>query len=100
MTQAITQTASKAAIMTSEADNLINNAMLVLSATRSGSLVLKQPIFDWNMADKYKELSNLETEVKNIFMTKSYNTQESMRVLIEKLNSPHHETIFHYNTLN
>ena len=32
----------------------------------------RQPTFDWKAKDKYQELVNFETEVKNIFMTNNY----------------------------
>ena len=44
---------------------------------RAGSPVLRLPRFNWKAIDKYKELSNLEIEIKIIFMTNNYNTQES-----------------------
>ena len=59
--------ATKAAIMTiKEAYNSVNNARLVHRAWRLGNLALKQPMFDWKMADKYQELCNFETEAKTI----------------------------------
>ena len=47
---------------------------------RSGNPALRQATFDWKVADKYQEVCNFETEVKNIFMTNNHNTQESERV--------------------
>ena len=52
-----------------------------MSARMSGPSV-KQLTFDWKAQDKYSELSKIEVEVENIFMTKSYDTTDS-----ESLNS-------------
>ena len=41
---------------------------------------LKQLIFDWKIPDNYHKLCNFEKEIKNIFMTKNYNIQESEKV--------------------
>ena len=62
--------AAKAEIMTvREADNLVINARPIPAMPRSGGLVLREPMFDWKVADKYQELCNFEIAVKIIFMT-------------------------------
>ena len=80
MTQAIMPSpieASKADMMTiREADNLINNATPIHIILRLGGPALKTYI-DWEVAIKYQELCDFEIDVKNIFMTKSYNTEKS-----------------------
>ena len=43
---------------------------------------LKQPTFNWKVADKYSELINFEMELNNIFMTKNDYTEDSEKVLI------------------
>ena len=40
-------------------------------------IILERPAFDWKAQNKYNELLNSETEVKNIFMTKSYDIIDS-----------------------
>ena len=47
-----------------EADNLVNNARQIHTMPRSGSTVLRQQTFDWNVANKYQDLCNFEIEVK------------------------------------
>ena len=69
-------------MMVREADNLVNSARPIHTVPGLGSLTLRQPTFDWKAADKYQELCNFETEVKNIFMTNYNNTQESESVPI------------------
>ena len=60
MTQTITQAAIKTAkaaiIAIREADIPFNNNRLVHTVPRSGSPALKQPTFDWKVADKSQEL--------------------------------------------
>ena len=74
---------AKAAIMTvREADNLVSNARPLHTTPRLGSPALRQQMFDWKARDKYQELCNFPLEVKNIFMTNNYETQESERVPI------------------
>ena len=86
MTHAIMQAvieATKAAIMAiREADNLVNNARPVHTGPRSGSLALKQSTSDCKGPNKYQELCTFEKEIKKIFMTINYNTQEIERILI------------------
>ena len=80
MTKKTTQAsikASRAAIMAvREADNPVNYAGQVHTMSRSNGPVLRHPVFDWKATDKYQELCNFEIEVKNIFITNNYNTQE------------------------
>ena len=60
--------ATKAEIMAiREADNPVNSARPIHTTARLDSLAWRQPTFYWKMRDKYQELCNFETEVKNIF---------------------------------
>ena len=45
---------------------------------------LRQPVFNWNVEDKYTELKNFEVEVTNIFITKHCNINGTERVPIMK----------------
>ena len=65
-----------------EADNPVGNTSTTCMMPRSNSPVLGQSTFDWKATNIYQELCNFETEVKNIFMTIMYNTDESDRVPI------------------
>ena len=47
-----------------------------------GSLVLKQPQFNWKAADKYSEWKAFILEVKNVLST--YNVQEHNKIAIVK----------------
>ena len=47
-----------------------------------GDPVLKQPILDWKSQDKYLELCYLEIIAKSIFLTNSYNIEDSKEVPI------------------
>ena len=38
---------------------------------------LQQPMLDWKAPDKYHKSCNFEMEVRTIFLTSSYNIQES-----------------------
>ena len=63
-TQVATEATKTAVIAAREAETLVNNVR------PTGSPTLKQPIFDWKAPDKYHELCNFETKVKNIFSNK------------------------------
>ena len=52
-----------------------------MSARTSGP-ALKQPTFNWNAQEKCNKLLNFEMEVQNIFMTKSYDISDILRVSI------------------
>ena len=65
-----------------EGDSPVSNVTPVHAVPSSGSPALKQPAFELKAKDKYEELCNFEIEVKNIFLTNSYNTQESETVPI------------------
>ena len=45
-------------------------------------MALRPPMIDWEEVDKYQELCNFEIEVKNIFITHNYNTQESESISV------------------
>ena len=47
-----------------------------------GGPALRQPTFDWKAEDKYQKPCIFKIGVKNIFMTKHHNSQESKRVQI------------------
>ena len=73
--------ATKAAIIVIRVmDNLVNNAKPINAMPRLGNPALRQPIFDWKVANKYQKLCDFEIEVWNIFMTKKYNVQESEKI--------------------
>ena len=86
MTQAIIQAVIEAAKTVTmaiiEANNPISNTRPVHATPRSGGPTQKHLTFEWKLADKYQELCNFKIEVKNIFMTKSYNIKESEMNLI------------------
>ena len=50
-----------------------------ISTTTSGP-ALKQPTFNWEVQEKCNELLNFEMQIKDIFMTKSYDISDSERV--------------------
>ena len=60
--QAVIKVAKSGIMDRREADNLVNNAKPVCTVPRSGNPVLKQPTFDWKVADKCQELCNFEIE--------------------------------------
>ena len=64
----------------------VKNAGPIYAITRPDDPALRQPMFDWKASDKYKELHTFCIEVKNIFMTNNYNTEEISR-LVDSLNS-------------
>ena len=86
MTQAILQAtieATKADIMAvRKANNPVNNAKSLHTVPRSWGPILKQQTLEWKVADKYQQLYNFKIDVKNTFMTNSYNTQEDKRFLV------------------
>ena len=51
MAEAVIEVATKVIITIREADNLVNNVTPVHAAPISGGSVLKQPIFDWKLAE-------------------------------------------------
>ena len=63
-------------------DTLINNAKQICAVSRSGGPIQCQATFDWKRADKYQELHSVEIQLRNIFMTNNYNTQDSKSVPI------------------
>ena len=86
MTHATMQAAIKSAkadiMAIREAGNPVNITISVYAVPRSEGTALKWPTIDWEESDKYQKLCILETEVKTIFLTNSYNTQEGKRVPI------------------
>ena len=60
--------------------SLVYNAGLKHKLSRSRDPVLKQPMFDWKVVFKYKELWNVKIEVRNINMINNYNTWGIERV--------------------
>ena len=103
MLLAITQAAivtPKAAIMAAkEAENPVNAVRSVQVILRVGSPKVKQPTFDWKAAGKLQELCNFQTQVKNIFLANSYNTQDKEKVPII-LNWPCREVLQFVQTKN
>ena len=55
---------------------------LVHAVPRAGNPALKWSTFDWKVENKYQEMCSFEIEIKNIFLTNSYNMQKSKKVLI------------------
>ena len=52
---------TKAVIMAvREADSLVNNGRQIPAISTLGSSALRQPMFDWKVADKYQELCNFK----------------------------------------
>ena len=49
---------------------------------RTCGLAPKQPTFNVQATDKYTELINIEMEVNNIFMMKSYDIENCCKVLL------------------
>ena len=86
MTQAITQTAAevaKVAIMgVREAEGPTESRIPVHILPRANGLAMREPTIDRKAQDKYNELINFTTEVRNIFMTNSYNIQESSKKML------------------
>ena len=60
MTQAIMEAAKVVLMAVRGADNLVNSARNVKTMPRSGSPVLRQPIFDWKAADKTRNCVTLK----------------------------------------
>ena len=85
MTQAITQAAieaTKVAIMAvREVEGPIESRPVHV-VPRKRWPALRQPTFDWKAQNKYKHLNNFKIEVRNIFMVRSYNKEESKTVPI------------------
>ena len=83
MTQAIMQSVVKVAKVAVHAMRGIRShqgarAVLTLSTgPRTSRAALKQPTFNWKVVNKYGELINFKIEVYYIFMTKSYDTEDS-----------------------
>ena len=84
MTEAITKVAIEAAkaviIAVRELDIMANSVRPMHTVPRSDNLTVHQPNFNKKTADKYQELRNFEIVIKNIFMKKEYNTQDSTTV--------------------
>ena len=60
MMQVVNKVAKTVIMAIREVDNPVNNERLVHASPRLGGQVLKQPMFDWKVADKYQELCNFE----------------------------------------
>ena len=60
MAQAIMQAPIKAAnseiMAVREANNLVNNVRPIQTTPKSGDPALRQPTFDWKVANKYQEM--------------------------------------------
>ena len=52
------------------------------SGPKVDSLTTKQPMFDWNVQDKYSELKSFQLEVNNILST--YNTPQTDKLVLVK----------------
>ena len=82
MTQAIpqvTETTKAVKMAFRETEIPVNTTRLVPPIPQISGPVLNKPMFDWKSPDKYLELHNFEIEIKNIFLTNSYNIQESKK---------------------
>ena len=83
VTETIAQIAAEAAGMVVQSMAMPmaeNNQMNV--GPKKGSLLMRQPMFDWHSSDKYAELRNLRMEVNNMFQ--NYNIKQTERVSIIK----------------
>ena len=83
MTQANTQAAKAAIMAAKEAQNPVNIARTVQVMLRTDGPALQQPTFDAKAADRSQELWNFQIDIKNTFMTDSYNTQDNKKVSID-----------------
>ena len=44
--------------------------------------MLKEPMFDWKLLDRYIELCYFEIEIKDLFLTNNYSIQEREKLPI------------------
>ena len=78
VTEAIAQIAGDAArmaIQTMTMASAKNNQRAQNMGSKIGSLLMRQPTFDWSSTDKYAELRNFRMEVKNMFQ--NYNVNQT-----------------------
>ena len=54
----------------------------ITASTNNKWTNLRQLTFNWKLQEKYNELNTLKIEVRNTFLMKNYNTEETERALI------------------
>ena len=59
-----------------------NHLCQTTARPRISGMVLKQSTFYWETADKYSEQIIFEMEANNIFMTKTYDIENSQKFLV------------------